>query len=192
MAHTAATLIDFFGLEKKHLEEKRSGMEATATFTSLKETILKDANDVCWPTAYDTVVDKVGDLLNIRLSEIMIGAWKKYSLLLKYCDPTRYGPDETFLVPLAEHTISSTHKPYIEIHVNEEPVTKIHFPIMLSLVLEGFVLKVQGGKIKEIQTGTCRGKGEIQCEGVTIREKQTDTCTLPGVIHLGDGVPILD
>lgn len=192
MAHTAATLIDFFALEKKHLEEKRSGMEAAATFTSLKETLAKEAEDVCWPAAYDTVVDKVGDLLNVHLSDIMIGAWKKFSILLKYCDPTKYKPDETFLVPLAEHTITSTHKPYIEVLVNEKEVTKIHFSITLSLMLEGFVLKVQSGKVMEIQTGTCRGKGEIQCEGVTVKEKQTEPYRFPGVIHLGDGVPILD
>jgi len=191
MGQAATTLIDFFRLEKKHLEEKRSGMEATATFTSLKETLVKEAKDVWWPTAYDTVVDKVDALLNVPLSDIMIGAWKKYSILLKYCDPTKYGPDETFLVPLAEHTITSTHKPYIEVLVNEKEVTKIHFSITISLMLEGFILKVQDGKIKEIRTGTCQGKGEIQCEGVTIKEKQTESYRFPGVIHLGDGVPIL-
>jgi hypothetical protein len=95
-------------------------------------------------------------------------------------------------VPLEEHTITSTHKPYIEVLVNEKPVIEIHFSITLAFVLEGFVLKIQGGKIKEIQTGTCQGKGEIQCEEITIKEKQTGPYRFPGVIHLGDGVAILD
>ena len=51
---------------------------------------------------HDTVVDKVDALLNIPLSDIMIGAWKKYGILQKYCDPTPCGTDESLLVPVAE------------------------------------------------------------------------------------------
>ena len=192
MGQAAATLIDFFGLEKKHLEDKRSGMEATPTFEFLKETLAREVKDVLWPTAYETIASKIDALLGVRLSDIMIGAWKKLGILIKYSDPEKYGPEETFLIPLAEHTITSSHKPYIIVIINGLPAKQINFSITLSLILKGFVLKVQDGKIKEIQTGTCQGKGVIKCEEVTIMEKQTDTCRLPGVIHLGDGIPIID
>lgn len=191
MDQAKVTLVDFFDWEKKYLEDSQAGMESTKTFTSLKETLAKEAKDVRWAFAYDTIINKVGSLLNIGLSDIMAGAWKKYRILLKYCDKKKYGPDETFLVPLAEHTITSTHKPYIEVFVNEQLVGKIDFSVALSLDLKGFVLKVQDRKIKEIQTGTCQGKGEIKCEEFTILEKQTEPCPLPGVIQLGDGVPII-
>jgi len=191
MDQSIVTLANFFGLEKKHLENSQSEMESTKTFMSIKETIVREAKDIRWPVAYNTIINKVGSLLNISLSDIMVGAWRKYKILLKYCDKKKYGPDETFLVSLAEHTITSNHKPYIEVIVNENPIGKIDFPIALSFTLKGFVLKVQDGKIKEIQTGNCRGKGEVKCEEFTILEKQTQTYSLPGVIQLGDGVPII-
>ena len=191
MDQSIVTLADFFGLENKHLETSRPEMESTKTFISIKETLVRNAKDILWPAAYNTIINKVDSLLNISLSDIMVGAWRKYKILLKYCDKKKYGPDETFLVSLAEHTIMSNHKPYIEVIVNENPIGKIDFSISLSFTLKGFVLKVQDGMIKEIQTGNFQGKGEVKCEEFTILEEQTQMYSLPGLIRFGDGIPII-
>lgn len=92
---------------------------------------------------------------------------------------------------MAEHTIKSEHKPYIEILINDKSVGKIDFNINISLTLKGIILKIRDGKIQEIQTGSCKGKGTIKCENFVILEKETESISLPGSINLGEGIPIV-
>ena len=66
-------------------------------------------------------------------------------------------------MPLAEHTAKSEHHPYVEILLKEQPVGQIVFDLEFSLALEGFVLKIQDGTIREIHTGS--GKGECSLSG---------------------------
>jgi len=52
------------------------------------------------------------------------------------------------------------------------------------------VLKVRGGKIREISAGRCRGKGTLECAGVALLQKETDAYDLPGRVSLGEGIDI--
>lgn len=192
MNNSQITLSQFFSYNEKELSQKRlSTIESSEKISSLKEIVLKEAEEVSWPAAFNEIIKKIGDLLNISIPHIMVMAWNKYRILLKYLDREKYSPDETFLVPLAEHTIKSEHHPYIEILINEKPVGKIDFNINISLTLKGIMLKIEGGKIKEILTGTCKGKGTITFEKLAIMEKETESFSLPGSIDLGKGIPIL-
>ena len=47
------------------------------------------------------------------------------------------------------------------------------------------------GKIKEVITGTCKGKGTLKCEDLVILEKKIESIPWPGLITLGEGVPII-
>ncbi|MBI4468835.1 MAG: hypothetical protein HY650_05870 [Acidobacteria bacterium] len=120
----------------------------------------------------------------------MVGAWNKYRPLLKYADRSKYPPEEVALVPLAEHTISSEHHPYVEIMWGEQSLGKLEFGIELEITLEGIVLKNQDGKIKEIKTGTCKVKGTVKYADLVILEKDSEEISLPGPIDLGEGVAI--
>ena len=155
----------------------------------LKERLIKEAR-VAWPLACNLIVGKIGDLLNISVPDIMIAAWNKYRTLAQYTDKEKYPPDETYIVTLAEHTVTSEHSPSIEIIFNNVPIDKIDFDITFSLTFSGINLKIQDGKIMEVMTGTCKGNATVQCENKTIFEKETKSYTLPGSISLGGGVPI--
>ncbi len=99
-------------------------------------------------------------------------------------------PEATYLVHLAEHTVTSEHNPYIEIRVDDQPVGRVDFKIKISLTLDNFILKIQNGYIKAIQTGACKGKGTIYCWNLPILERETGPFPLPGNIDLGEGIPI--
>jgi hypothetical protein len=183
------TLNEFFSQAGKLSPEQLSKIGASERLSSLKEKILEEAK-VKWPVAFGMVVEKISDLLDVKLLDIMVIAWGKYRSLQRYLDREKYPPGETFLVHLAEHTIKSEHHPSIQILVNDKLVGKIEFNIAISLMLKGIILKVQDGRIKEIITGTCKGKGTIKCEDYVILEKETESISLPGSIGLGEGVPI--
>ncbi len=186
MDSSEITLHQFFALKEDALStiESSKGMEA------LKEKIQKESTAIKWPVALNEITKKVGDLLNISVIDIMVKAWNKYRELLKYTDKEKYPPDVSVLVPLAEHTIKSEHKPYLEILINDKAVSRINFDINISVVLKGMILKIQDGKIKEIKTGSCKGKGNVKLEDFVIMEKETESISLPGSINLGEGIPI--
>ncbi len=191
MDHKQTTLGEFFSFSDEELsQDKLSDMESVNGIASIKKALSEKAKAIKWPMAYSEIINKVGDLLKIDLSDIMVAAWNKYRILLKYRDKDKYPSDETFLVPLAEHTIKSEHHPFLEILVNEKQLGKVEFTINVALTFKGITLKIQDGKVKEIQTGTCKGKGTVKCEGFEILEKKLKPFTLPGSVHLGEGLPI--
>jgi hypothetical protein len=191
MSEADITLKELFALDaEKIAANAKSALAASQGTALLKEKLLKEVKRVPWPSVGDAILGKVGDLLDIKLVDVLVLAWKKYRLLAKYADRDRYSPDEVVLVPLATHTVTAEQHPYIEILVREQPLGKIVFDVSLSLMLEGFVLKIQDGKIKAIQTGSWQGKGTIALEKETLVEKDLGPVTLPGSIDLGEGISL--
>ncbi|MCK5600739.1 hypothetical protein KAR91_02650, partial [Candidatus Pacearchaeota archaeon] len=141
-----------------------------------------------WSGIFREAIKNIDKLLDIKLADIMISAWRQKGILDKYADSKKYSPDEAVVVPLVEHAIKSVHKPSIEVLVNEKPVGKINFNISLAVTLKGMTLKIKGGKITEILTGSCVGKGTLKCENVLLLEKKTESFTLPESIVLSDSV----
>ena len=191
MNSSEITFNKIFSFNEKGLSQDRlSEIEATGKISSLKEGILKEVKETTWPVAFNEIMKKVGDLLNISVPDVMVTAWNKHRILRKYLDREKYPPDETILAPLSEHTIESEHHPFIEVLLNNKPVGKVEFNINIALTLRGIILKIQNGKIKEILTGDCEGSGRLEYEGLVLFERVTGPIPLPGSIDLGEGVPI--
>jgi len=191
MSSAQITLKHVFSLEDKVFSGKiLSQIESSEGMSGVRERVMPQMGKSLWTKLLHGVTKKVDDLLDIRIADIMVSAWNRYGALRKYTDEKNYAPEKTMLVHLAEHTIKSAHKPYIEILVNEKKVGKVNFEITLALTLKSIVLKIKGGKIMEIETGSCIGKGTIKCENVPIFERKSKEIRLPGSIPLGNGVEI--
>jgi hypothetical protein len=190
MSGQQATLRQFFSYtEDKLSKTSLSSAESFNSMKTIKENILAEAKTAL-PISFSDITKKIGDLLDIPISDILATAWNKCGLLLKYTDKEKYPPDKIYFVHLAEHTIKSEHKPYMEITLDEKPVGKINFNVTLSLTLKGIILKIQDGRIKGINPGECKGKGAIQCEGAMLLEQETESFSLPGSVDFGEGIPI--
>ena len=168
-----------------------SAMESATTISNLRKKFADNAHDVKWPTAFSEITKKLANLLDVGIPDIMTTAWNKHQFLRKYLDRDKYSPGKSILVSLAKHTVKSQHHPSIEVFVNEQLVGKVDFAITVSLAFEGLTLKIQDGRIMEIITGSCIGKGAVSCEGYTLIERGTAPFRLPDTIKLGSGgVPI--
>jgi hypothetical protein len=190
MPNDQATLNNFFVYEEGLTKDQLSRMESAECVSLIKEKISEVAKEIKWDVAMREIVIKIVDLLDIPIPDILTKAWRKYVSLQEYLDKSEFSPDETFLIPLAEHMIESKHHPYIEILTNDVPIGKIEFEIDVSLKLKGIILKVKNRKIKEIQTGECEGRGSVKCENHIILEKKLGEISLPGSIDLGEGISI--
>ena len=132
--------------------------------------------------------EKAHDVLNLNVVDALGEAWKKYSEIMKYADREKYGPEEIILAPLAEHTVKSKHHPYVEVLLRDVPVGRVEFDLEFSLTLEGFVLKIQDGMIREIKTGSAKGEANLTLASVSLFKRETQSLHFPGHIPLREGI----
>ncbi|MET1082368.1 MAG: hypothetical protein ABWY12_04840, partial [Burkholderiales bacterium] len=57
--------------------------------------------------------------------------------------------------------------------------------LSLELVLQGAVLRIRDGEIKEIETSRIKGKGSLKCAGATLIDKELQPISLPGTLTVG-------
>ena len=149
---------------------------------AVQDHIKKEVKDVKFPAALHDLAPKICELFNVPLPDVMVTSWKKASELQALLEKSRNSPDEVMYLELAAHSINSEHKPHLEMRIKEMPVKKIEFLVKLVFNLKGFVLRVKGGSITEIQTGACEVKGTISYAGQVIAEKKLSPIKLPGSI----------
>ena len=191
MSSSDATFKTLFSIEVSDLPSIISSvMESEGLLAALKGQLLNQAAQIQWDAILSEVADRFSDLLDMSLEDIMAAAWNKYELLAEYADQTRDSPQESILVPLAEHTLESEHHPSIEVLVDDRSILQLTFAIDLTLTLQGVVLKIQNGKIREIRPGEASGEGSIKCGESVIVSQEFDSASLPGSIRLDPGLEI--
>jgi hypothetical protein len=185
------TLRELFKIDPNEITARaESGVDLYRDSAELKESVKKEARAIRWPWVRGLVAEKSREILNLNIVDVLADAWKKYTEIEKYADGQKYGPEESFLVPLAEHTVKSKHHPYVEILLAEKPVGRVVFDLEFSLTLDGFVLKIQDGIIREILTGSAKGEGKLSLATVSLFKRETRPLDFPGHIPLGRGIPL--
>lgn len=157
------------------------GDETSGQWKALHDKLNKEMKSVK-TASLPELAPKIGELFDIPISDVLLSSWKKATEVQALLYKSKASPDETFFAGLAEHTINSEHRPFIEITIKSQPIRKIEFIARLSLKLNGFVLKIQKGDIKEIQTGTCEIGGTLEYEGIRIAEKKLEPISLPASV----------
>lgn len=183
MSNYQLTLNDFFSAGTKELHMKGdAAVESIGQLKSMKESLFRKTKEVKWSVAFREIMNRIEKLLDLKLTDIMIDAWSKHQSVREFMENSKKKPDDIFLLPLTEHEISSSHRPYVEILVNEEPLGKVDFTVEIIINLEGILLKIQNGRIIEIVMGSCKGSGSVACEDVTLIERELEKLNLPGSI----------
>jgi len=126
----------------------------------------------------NNVADKLRDALDVRINQILKSAWAQHRDLLDDLEKSKQSKGETFLVPLANHTIRSTHNPAVEVMVNDRRVAAFKFNANLMMRIQGAVLKVEGGEVVGVESGAWQGVGQLKCGPVTLVEHETDELDL--------------
>ena len=178
-ARSSPTLGNLFSVPRHYGGDDSSGGQ----WRALHDKLAREVKGVKTATMPD-LAPKIGELFDIPIPDVLLGSWKKATEVQALLYKSKASPDETFFAGLAEHTINSEHHPYIEITLKGQPLRRIEFIVRLFLKLNGFVLKIQKGDIKEIQTGTCEVGGTLEYEGVRIAEKRLEPISLPGSVVL--------
>ena len=127
----------------------------------------------------NNVAEKLKDALDVDIDQILLSAWSQHKGLIDDLDKSRQARDETILVPLADHTIRSTHHPAVEVLIHDRRVAAFKFNANLVMRIQGVVLRLQAGKVVGIESGTWQGVGQLKCGPVTLVEHETKEFRLP-------------
>ena len=164
--------------------------QCVASVTAALGTSLFDVRHFDWSSLAGEISEKLEQMFDIRLTDILAAAWKDYQALLDCADPSKHTAEETISLPVVDHRIETTLKPCLEIVVGERQPIRLTFEIACELELKGLIAIVQNASIRALRLASCRAKGSVKCEGVLLIKRETRELDLPGRIVLGQGIPI--
>jgi hypothetical protein len=190
MDKSAATLGCIFFPQASKTPEQDTRQRVPDSFGRLTARVKEEIKGVNWQAGLPELTQKIGELFDIEIPDILLAAWKKLDVLRKYLDSSQYTPEEVIYAELAEHTITAELHPYLQIEVKRIPVKRIEFTINLSIGVKGMVLRIQNRRIKEIRSGSCEIKGKVEYQDLVLAEKTFTPIELPGSINLGEGIAI--
>ena len=128
----------------------------------------------------------ISQLLGESLLDIIVRAWNENHLFEKFLDPDQYDPDESVLISLKKHSLTSSHRPHVDVSLNGKVLGRIDFAIELALTLEGVILELRAGKLRELRVGKLQGSGTLKCEDLVLVRRDTGPVDFPGTIRFDD------
>ena len=186
-----ATLSDILDFRPRELSnEEWSRLASLKDVVDLRRPVEEARLPGGWFGIRNKILAEAGDLLDVRLLDVMRWAWKKGLELEAYRDTERYPPDKTFNASLMEHKITSNHAPHVDIRMNDKKVGSIQFAVNIEITIKALTLEIRNARIKKIHAGDCKAKGRFLCEGLLLAERESKSLDLPGTIDLGEGLKI--
>jgi hypothetical protein len=132
----------------------------------------------------------VQGLLEIDLADVLLGGWRKWTVLTAAARRTRDRPGVTEVVSLAEHTLTSTSEPSVDLLVGEVRVATVHLELTVELTLQALAATVRGGRLVALTGGSCEVAVALSIEQRTVASRKARV-PLPLVVRLGEGVALL-
>ena len=144
----------------------------------------EEVKGIKWTASMPDLTAKIAELLDVRVPTLLMSTWRKASEVKAKLAESKAAPDDPIYVELAEHTISTSHHPYITVHLANKTVKKLEFTATASFTLNGFVLKIEKGDIQEIRTGSCEAEGTLEGLGLRLAKKDLKPLHFPGKIPI--------
>ncbi len=130
------------------------------------------------------------NLLDLDVVDILVCAWKKHFDLVAAARRTTMVPGSSEVVELATHRVTSVHRPYIDLVMEDVRVGRVQLELQLIFVVRGLLAVVRDGALVAVRGGDCNVKASLAIEGLPVASREK-TFDLPGRVNLGDGVPLL-
>ena len=179
------TLGDVLALDVEKLPLRlAAGIEETPDLSAVKTLLTLKFSGAQWASLTRTMVAKVREALDVPLTTVLARAWKDLLDVRKAMEATRESRDRTEVVALADHTIESEHKPYLDLYENGKRIGRLPFTAKLEIELRGLLLEIGGGAIRKIQSGEIQVKGTLKVGDFILAEKPFAPMRIPGELRL--------
>jgi len=165
-----------------------------STCTAMASSVARHSSDalpeIDWPSLAGDIGEKIGEMFDIPLVDLLIGAWNDLRALRDCGDPSRGGAGAHDTVPLVDHDLEASFKPHLDVIVAGMPTARVEFEISAGLELHAVVLVVENGTIRAVRVGFCQATAKVSCHGVTVFERSSRKLDWPGEIALPRPVPL--
>lgn len=183
------TLNEFFNTQQNS-QQWANQVTSQETFGGAKEIIARELTGIELPPAfYEMLILKLCEALDLKIGNLLVAGWRKHREIISYRDKEN-PPEGYHTVTLLEHTLVSKHEPTIQPVINQVPLAKLTFDVLLKLKLAGGKLYIRDGTIAKASTGTWTGSGSVAFEGIPILTRETAAYNLPGELTFNPPIPI--
>jgi hypothetical protein len=165
-------------------EQLGAGLDLGTESREIKAALVKAAPGLPLGALVDGVARGVQEMLDIPVTDVLVGAWNRSRDLWAALQTTTESPNATMLVPLLAHTITSEHRPYVEVTKGEVPIARLVFPLKLEFRVEGVALRIRQGRISEILGGTIKVKATLKFGDFVLFDKALAPIGIPGALPL--------
>ncbi|MDY0816719.1 hypothetical protein [Kitasatospora purpeofusca] len=144
--------------------------------------------------AGQAVEREVATALDRQLGRDLFGfaaaGWSRYAALTAAARRTRADPASEEVVALANHHITSSNSPRVDLLVDGTPVGSVRMQLTLVIELAGIVAVVRQARLVALRAGSCTVTGTLTVdrEKIVQRSRRYD---LPGAVSLRNGIPLL-
>lgn len=133
---------------------------------------------------------EVEGFLDIDLGTTAMLGWQKHQDLRTAAQQTRDQPGLTQCVQLADHTLTSTWTPRLEVLVGPKAVARLAFELKVSFTLVGLSATVTDARLTRLGGGSGTVEASLAFGGRTVL-KRTEPFDASVSVPLGAGVPLL-
>src|SRR4029079_5785438 len=103
----APTLREFFGIPEKASDQGDDNWQA------FRKKLAEETQGIKWTTAMPDLGAKIGELLDIKIHDMLLTAWKKVEAARQALEESKQTPDKASYLDLSEHSIDYETKPFI-------------------------------------------------------------------------------
>jgi hypothetical protein len=153
-------------------------------------TALELVSDAGREAAADQVAVVADGLLDLDLGDLVVAGWRKQGQLAAAAERTAANPGSSEVVELATHRVSSVHRPFVELLVNDVHVVTVTFDLEVAFIIRALVVTVRDGHVVSLRSGNCDVAPTLAAEGVQLASRRAHfelplVVRWPLLLHLG-------
>ncbi|WP_175439254.1 hypothetical protein [Streptomyces vilmorinianum] len=135
-----------------------------------------------------TVVD---DFLGLDLLDLAVGGWRRHTAFQAAARRTRDFPGSEEVVALADHRVTSSHRPYVDVYLDGAKVGTLEVALTLVFRIAGLICVVRDAHLTGVRSGQCALDASLALQGAPLAERKGGQINLPGAFALRAPVPLL-
>jgi hypothetical protein len=111
-------------------------------------------------------------LIDLDLGGMVTAGWRKEGELAAAAERTAADPDSAEVVELASQRITSKHRPYVDLLINDVHMATVGFELDIEFLVKTLVANVRGGQVVSLGSGSCEATGTLAVEGVQVASRR--------------------
>jgi hypothetical protein len=143
-----------------------------------------------WQAVHQEIATVLDGLLNLDLGDLLIAGWYKYTELTKAAKRTLAGPGSEEVVALATHRIVSTHRPSVDLIVNEAKAHTFEFELSVVFDITGVAAVVRRGDLVALRGGKCSVTATLKLEKSPLELSRKGSIDLGRIVPLRQPIPL--